>query len=322
MKRITCLVLFVITTIVIANASGTSPIKNKAAEPSAILQKMWIVYDATENGRPGMMMHVAFTVYNMKNITGFMNIYFKYTDGQPNSFVGDTITKDQYHTIPSGILFTKTPIRPINEVTVYDDVESFIPYDEFKLDPGEHELTINVFIVSKAATTIALLKQYDILFTETDDSRSANKQVAVVKSRPIPTTGPRATFDSLWVEFDVKESEQLGMRIHFKFVAFDMKDTQSSVAIYFLYNTTGGGTLKDKNQKFLSGSGDVAVYLDITPGFTTAYFDDLPVFMPYAELDLAPGNYHLLMDTKLIYRQGGLISNFVYQGFSYIEASR
>jgi hypothetical protein len=44
--------------------------------------------------------------------------------------------------------------------------------------------------------------------------------------------------------------------------------------------------------------------------------------MPYAELDLTPGTYELLMDTKLIYSRGGLISNFVYQPFRYTEPAR
>ena len=322
MKKILCLFLITITTIVIANATGTPVKKINAPEPSATLQKMWVDYDATENGRSGMMMHVAFTVYDLKGREGLLGFYFKYNDEKPDSYIRHTGNTNKYHSA-SGILSAVKTLIPNYEVSIYDDVEVFMPYDEFKLDPGEHELTIDVQFQNKnTGRAIAFFEFYDFSFTEPDNSRSATKKAVVVKNRPAATTGPRATFDTLWVDFDVKENNEMGMRIHFKFITYAMKDTQASVAIYFMYNTNEMKTLKDKNQKFLSGSGDVAAYLDINPGYDTAYFNDLVLFMPYAELDLGPGTYELLMDTKVIYRRGGLISNFVYQPFKYTEPAR
>lgn len=105
------------------------------------------------------------------------------------------------------------------------------------------------------------------------------------------------------------------MRIHFRFLTYNMKDTAASVAVYFLYNNIDGGTLKDKNNQYVSASGDVAAYADIKPGFDTAYYNDLQLFIPYSELHLNPGNYELLMDSKLIYRRGGLIADFRHYGF-------
>jgi hypothetical protein len=75
--------------------------------------------------------------------------------------------------------------------------------------------------------------------------------------------------------------------------------------------------LKDKNQKFFSTDGDVAVYKNIKPGSDVAYYDDLQVFMPNDEFDLDPGNYKLILDAKLIYAKGGLINYFTYYGFDY-----
>jgi hypothetical protein len=51
MEKILCLFLVAITTIAIANATGTSVKKINAAQPSATMQKMWIDYEATEDGR-------------------------------------------------------------------------------------------------------------------------------------------------------------------------------------------------------------------------------------------------------------------------------
>jgi uncharacterized protein YxeA len=323
MKKILCLFLFAITTIAIANGTGTPNIKINASQPSATLQKMWVDYEATEDGRSGMMMHIAFTAYDMKGKEGILVFYFKYNDDAPDSYIVHKGVKDKYHA-EDGSLSVITTLVPNYEVSIYDDVQVFMPYEEFKLDPGEYDLAIDVRFLNRNAgsSVIAWLKTYEFEFFKGDNSRSANKPAIVVKNKTIATTAPRAVFDTLWVDFDVKENNEMGMKIHFKFVAYNMKDTLASVAIYFLYNTNEMKTLQDKNQKFLSGGGDVALYMDINPGYDTAYYNDLVLFMPYAELDLTPGTYELLMDTKVIYRRGGLISNFVYQPFRYTEPAR
>jgi hypothetical protein len=47
--------------------------------------------------------------------------------------------------------------------------------------------------------------------------------------------------------------------------------------------------LKDKNDKFVSTAGDVALYKAIKPAYDPAIYDDLSLFMPYSEFDLEPG---------------------------------
>ncbi len=322
MKKILCLFLFAIATILIANAAGTPTNKINAAQPSATMQKMWVDYEATEDGRSGMMMHIALTVYDMKGREALLGFYFKYNDGKPDSYIKHPGSRNKYHSA-SGILCAAKTLIPNYDVSVYDDITVFMPYDEIKLDPGEYDLSIDVQMQNiSTGNGFAWFDLYDFIFTKGDNSRSNNKQVFVVKNKVVATTGPRAVFDTLWVDFDVKENNEMGMKIHFKFSTYSMKDTQASVAIYFMYNTYEKKTIRDKNQKFLSGSGDVALYMDIKPGYDTAYFNDLVLFMPYAELDLTPGTYELLMDTKLIYSRGGLISNFVYQPFRYTEPAR
>lgn len=132
-------------------------------------------------------------------------------------------------------------------------------------------------------------------------------------------TGPSATFDKLWVDYDVTEDGLKGMRIHVKFTAYDMLNTDAYLAIYFEYDNEMGGYLKDKNQKYYSTEGDVAVYKSIKPLYNPAVYDDLQVFMPYSELDLDAGNYDLSMDVKIIYQAGGLISKLTTYDFTYTK---
>jgi len=322
MKKINFLLLIFIINVVSVNATGSpSPKINASADPSASLQKMWIDYGVTEDNRFGMMMHVSFTVYNMKNIGGFLGFYFKYNDGKANSYIKHRRLGDKYHTA-DGTLSTGVKLTPTYDVSVYNDVQVFFPYDEFGLDPGTYDLTIDVQFNYVEGGGVAWLKLYDIEYTAYDNSRGPNNKKAAVNTKAIRTSGPRATFDTMWVDFDVKENDILGMRLHFKFTAYDMKDTLAALAVYFEYNDERGGFLRDKNDQYASSAGDVALYKDINPGYNPATYDDLQVFMPYSELDLAPGTYHLLMDTKLIYRRGGLISNFVYQPFRYTEPAQ
>ncbi|HEV7782532.1 MAG TPA: hypothetical protein VGO58_14760 [Chitinophagaceae bacterium] len=130
---------------------------------------------------------------------------------------------------------------------------------------------------------------------------------------------PSATFDSIWVEYDVKENDVLGMRIHMSLSAYSMKGMDAYVAIYFEYNDDLAGFLKDKNKKFQSTDGDVAVYQSIKPAYDPAVYTDLQLFMPYSELDLEAGIYDLTMDAKLIYKQGGLIQWLTYYDFEYTK---
>jgi len=147
---------------------------------------------------------------------------------------------------------------------------------------------------------------------------------ADAKEFPLPvfnktTAVPSATFDKMWVDYDITEDGLKGMRIHVKFTAYDMLNMDAYMAIYFAYDGENGVSLKDKNQKYYSTAGDVAVYKSIKPLYNPAVFDDLQVFMPYSELDLDPGKYDLTMDVKLIYKEGGLIQKLTRYDFEYTK---
>lgn len=142
--------------------------------------------------------------------------------------------------------------------------------------------------------------------------------IAAAQAKGFPRADePTAEFDSIWVDYGVREDNILGMRIHLKFTAYGMKNTDGYLAIYFTYNDDIAGILKDKNNKYVSTVGDVAVYRSIKPAYDPAVYDDLSVFMPYAELDLEPGEYDLTMDVKLIYKAGGEIAKLTYYDFEY-----
>jgi hypothetical protein len=133
------------------------------------------------------------------------------------------------------------------------------------------------------------------------------------------SSGPSATFDKLWIDYDVYDNGVKGMKIHVKFTAYDMLNMDGYVAIYFQYDDEIEDWLMDKNNSYKSTDGYVAVYRSIKPLYNPAVYNDLDVFMPYNELDLDPGQYDLAMDVKLIYKAGGLISKLTTYYFEYTK---
>ena len=130
---------------------------------------------------------------------------------------------------------------------------------------------------------------------------------------------PSATFDKLWIDYDVLDNGIKGMKIHIKFTAYEMKDMDAYLAIYFQSDDENATWLMDKNNKYNSTDGYVAVYRSIKPLYDPAIYSDLDVFMPYSELDLEPGEYDLAMDVKLIYKAGGVISKLTKHYFEYTK---
>jgi hypothetical protein len=131
------------------------------------------------------------------------------------------------------------------------------------------------------------------------------------------STAPSAKFDRVWVDYDVKENGVNGMRIHAKFTVYGMKNVPSYIAIYF--EDINGVRLRDKNKKIYSSANEVAIYKALDIGYDPGVFDDVSVFMPYEELELAAGKYALRMDIDLIYKAGGLIQHLTFENFSFTQ---
>ncbi len=126
---------------------------------------------------------------------------------------------------------------------------------------------------------------------------------------------PSAAFKEMWIQYDVKEGRRNGMRIHVKFSVYGMRNLDSYLAIYFM--DEDGDKLPDRNGKYNSSAGEVAVYYALKPGYATTDYDDLSVFMPYDELDLPDGDYNLKIDADVIYKNGGLIDHLTFKDIVY-----
>ena len=185
----------------------------------------------------------------------------------------------------------------------------------------------NVFITRRVQTYGVTFRLTTEIEKELRIAGATTALIAAIRANgpaaPTPTPNnyirPSASFKDIWIDYDVKEGNQNGMRIHVKFTAYAMKNLDSYLAIYFMDDE--GNYLKDNNNAFNSSSDDVAVYRDLKPGYDPAEYNDYSVFMPYSELDLPDGNWNLTMDVKLIYKAGGLIQELTKKAFNYKQGT-
>lgn len=259
-------------------------------KPYATFQKLWIDYNVTEGGVKGMRIHTAFKLYNMKGVDGYLALYFQTRNG--------TALRDRNGKFNS----TDDTVAAYREVTpgynpaVYEDYDIFMPYSELDLDAGNYDLRIDASIIYKKGGLVTRLTYYDFVY-----------------NNPATTTTkkPSATFDEMWVDYDVRQGGKLGMVAHIKANVFDMKGKTGYIAFYF--QKKDNTKLFTSNQTYRSNDydreGQVVAYFAISPGFDNTVYEDASVFMPYSEFNVPAGRHELVMDVDLIDKNGGLLQH-------------
>ena len=106
-------------------------------------------------------------------------------------------------------------------------------------------------------------------------------------------------------------------RIQIKCNVFDMKGGNGYLAFYF--QKQDGTRLTTTNRTYRSNErpGQLALYVEISPGYQNTVYEDETVFMPYDELNLRSGNYDLQMDVDLIEKDGTMIQHIEMYNFWY-----
>lgn len=174
-----------------------------------------------------------------------------------------------------------------------------------------------------------MLKKKDVVVTTSptptaspSSSPSASPSASPSSSpSPKPSTSPksksdaRATFEKIWVDYNVTEDGDLGMRIHIKFEVYNMEGVDSKVIIYF--QKSDGTDLTTSSSLYSSKDGRVAVKKDLKPGFDDTVYKDLELFMPYSEFNLSSGKYNLKMDADLTYDNEDIVQHLGYHEFQY-----
>jgi hypothetical protein len=128
-------------------------------------------------------------------------------------------------------------------------------------------------------------------------------------------TNAKAKFGKTWVDYNVTEDGEKGMKIHVKFEVSGMQGVDSYVMVYF--QKSDGTDLKTGSSLYGSKDGRVVAKRALKPGFDPTVYKDLDVFMPYDELSLTSGKYNLKMDIDLADDDEGLIQHLDFHEFQY-----
>lgn len=144
----------------LAVATNTAPATSLPV--AALIQDITVDYDQTRFEKKGMVIHVKFSITGLKGIECRATAYFAMQSGDALKDVnGEYNTTDGQ--VSTGVSFT-----PGYEVTQYDNLELFIPYDELELGPGAYDLKFHVELWERAhPEKPALAISPDVNFTFT-----------------------------------------------------------------------------------------------------------------------------------------------------------
>jgi len=128
-------------------------------------------------------------------------------------------------------------------------------------------------------------------------------------------TTPKGKFHQIWVEHNVYEGDEKGMKIHTKFDVDHVKDVPCRAGVYFHYSS--GEKLKDCNNSYRAEDGQVAVNKDFTPPYEGTMYEDFEIFMPSSELHLGNGKYDLKFKIQLYVKGGDFFATSNWFYFTY-----
>jgi serralysin len=154
---------------------------------------------------------------------------------------------------------------------------------------------------------------------------SDNDKKLIAELYPFNKELPLENKTTLWsklqdlkIEYDVTENGLLGMRIKQNFLIYNAQQSKCILAVYF-YNADDGKALVDHNGMQASADGKVAAFTTFTPGYQSAQYDNLSVFMPYDELELGNGNFRLKCYVALFDPGLKVITSSGYQYFTFSQ---
>ena len=132
---------------------------------------------------------------------------------------------------------------------------------------------------------------------------------------PNSSVDAKAKFEKVWVDYNVKEGGENGMRIHVKFEVTGMEGVDSYLMVYF--QKEDGSDLTTSSSLYGSKDGRVAAKRALKPGYDVTVYKDLDVFIPYSELNLSKGKYNLKMDIDVADDDETLIQHLGFHEFQY-----
>lgn len=296
MKRITR-ALIATTLIAAFSVLASSPAVAKeptlVAKPRATFDRVWVDYDVVEEGEKGMRVHAAFSLYEMKNVDCVLLFTFKDAEGSLIDMNGKYQNK--------GDVAVSSKLKPGYSPAVYEDMDAFIPYYEFELEDGKYKLKIDVDIVYPGGDLLQHLTFFDF------DYSQASKQKEDASA---------VSFDyvSKSVDYDITRDGRRGMLLHVKLDNLKgLKGVPSAVVVRIM-DSKDNFILGDTSE-YSGEDGDFEARFSMKPAYDPAKYENIEVFIPYAEISIGKGKHSLKLDIDLSFASGTLIKHLDYHAF-------
>jgi hypothetical protein len=106
-------------------------------------------------------------------------------------------------------------------------------------------------------------------------------------SFPNGTQNKQGALGQVWVDNEIQIDYDIGLLLHSEINMMGFKNRNCCLAAFFYSET--GENLVDLNNFYSDSEGNISTYVNFSPDFDHAYYDDLPLFIPYKELHLDEG---------------------------------
>lgn len=259
----------------ISNASSQT--ENIEGDAKGRFKKIKIEHNVSKNGVRGMNVIADFSVKKMKGSEGFCSVYFVYEDGTKVQGRTDTYTTND------GQLCLNTRITPAHRVSCYSDWALFVPYSEFVLPKGKHQLKCYCVIwesVGSSHRKVATSKYAE--FSLVSEAENATEEDA----------NKRGEFTDIRTEHNVMKDDVKGMNVIVDFYVKGMKGKEGLCVVYF-YDEDGNEVKAYPNSGYGTESGQMAESERIAPRYDASQYDDFTLFVPYSEFDIPSGENDL-----------------------------
>ncbi len=117
-----------------------------------------VAYNVRDGGRSGMRITSNFTVNGMKESDSYLAIHFQTKDGDP------LLAKQGSYRDVKGKLAAFKSLKPKFDKTEYKDLEVFMPYDEFTLPAGRHDLRMDIDLLDGKGLLVKHMSFEDFWF--------------------------------------------------------------------------------------------------------------------------------------------------------------
>lgn len=269
-------------------SNKTYPVSNKTTLWSK-LQDLNIEYNVKEDGKLGMRIKQNFLIYNAQGQKCIMAAYFYNAD--------DNLALVDHNGIRAsadGKVAVHTEFTPGYQNAQYTDLSLFMPYDELELGSGSFRLKCYVALFDPNLKVITTGGYQYFTFSQGISCKEVQIQTKF---------NDAAQQIEITPVFTISNAKSIGCH-----------------AVAYFY-TSEGVPLKDYNNLYNTSGGTVASTVDFKPGYDVAVYNssqvDFNINLPYTELHLPQGFYHLqykvvLFDNKWTQIASSGLYNFDY----------